>query len=122
MQYVRVYADSAGQSHFGDVQIELSSANFAAPPPALYLSPTTPASGYCFVRAPAGWQRTRRPSHRRELYFCIAGEVESEVSDGEVRRFGPGSITLVEDTHGQGHASRALGGDGALFAVVDASG
>lgn len=38
------------------------------------------------------------------------------MSDGEVRRFGPGSITLVEDLSGKSHASRVVG---VRFAVAD---
>lgn len=38
------------------------------------------------------------------------------MSDGDVRRFGPGSITLVEDLLGKGHASRVVG---VRFAVAD---
>ena len=46
----------------------------------------------------------------------LSGEIEAEVSDGDVRRFGPGSITLVEDLSGKGHASRVVG---VRFAVAD---
>jgi hypothetical protein len=31
-----------------------------------------------------------------------------EVSDGEKRVFGPGSVLLVEDTTGKGHITRSL--------------
>ena len=48
----------------------------------------------------------------------LAGEVEAEVSDGETRRIGPGSITLLEDTWGKGHRSRVVGDDEVLLAVV----
>jgi hypothetical protein len=118
MKYVRLYADSAGESHFADVDVELTPLDFPSPVPPLHLSSSAPATGYGFVSTPEGWHRDRRPTLRRELYFYLAGEIESRMSDGEVRRFGPGSITLVEDTTGKGHASRVLGTGGALFAVV----
>jgi quercetin dioxygenase-like cupin family protein len=41
--------------------------------------------------------------------FCLAGELEVQVSDGMVRTFGPGSVVLVEDTEGKGHISRVVG-------------
>jgi hypothetical protein len=50
----------------------------------------------------------RRP--RRQFIVHVEGEVEVEVSDGEVRRFSPGSVVLVEDTHGTGHITRPVGG------------
>jgi hypothetical protein len=118
MRYVRVYADSAGESHFADVDIDLTPTTLASSAPTLRLSSPAEATGYSFLSVPAGWHRDRRPALRRELYFYHAGEIESEASDGEVRRFGPGSITLVEDTTGKGHASRVVGTDGALFVVV----
>ncbi len=52
------------------------------------------------------------------ILFYLNGEIEAEVSDGEVRRFGPGSITLVEDMLGKGHASRVVGATDVLLAVV----
>ena len=36
--------------------------------------------------------------------------MDVEVSDGEVRRFSPGSVVLVEDSHGTGHVARPVGG------------
>jgi len=43
---------------------------------------------------------------RRELVIWLAGEVEFETSDGDIRRVGAGRIILVEDTTGKGHISR----------------
>jgi oxalate decarboxylase/phosphoglucose isomerase-like protein (cupin superfamily) len=52
------------------------------------------------------------------VLFYLAGEVEAAVGDGEVRRFGPGSVTLVEDTTGTGHRSRNAGTGDVVLAVV----
>ena len=50
------------------------------------------------------------PHNAPERLFIVSltGRIEVEVSDGEVRRFGPGAVTLVEDTHGKGHITRSL--------------
>jgi hypothetical protein len=48
----------------------------------------------------------------------MQGAVEAEASDGEVRLFRPGSITLVEDTTGKGHRSRVVGDEEVVLAVV----
>jgi quercetin dioxygenase-like cupin family protein len=48
-------------------------------------------------------------SPRRQFIVQLAGEVEIEVSDGEARRFGPGSVMLVEDVAGKGHTTRRVG-------------
>jgi hypothetical protein len=47
---------------------------------------------------------------RRLLIVQLDGTVEVEVSDGEVRRFGPGSALVVEDTTGKGHVTRNVSG------------
>jgi len=39
----------------------------------------------------------------------LTGEVEIQTSDGDIRRFGPGSILLAEDLSGKGHISRGVG-------------
>ncbi len=118
MRYVRVYADEAGESHFEDVEVALTSVDYAPPAPPLHLSAPTPASGFVFLVAPPDWDGAWHPAPMRQMIIHLAGEVEAQVSDGEVRRFGPGSTTLVEDTVGKGHRSRAVGGADVLLAVV----
>jgi hypothetical protein len=51
----------------------------------------------------------------------LTGSVEIETGDGTVRRMGPGSILLAEDTTGQGHISRAVDGEArtCLFIPLD---
>jgi hypothetical protein len=44
--------------------------------------------------------------------------IEAKVSDGEVRTFGPGCVTLVEDTTGKGHESRLIGDKDVLTLVI----
>ena len=118
MQYIRVYADAAGESHFVDVEVPLASVDFAPPAPPVNLSPFHSATRYGFLVGPPGWYGDWHPTPQRQIIFYLAGEVEAEVSDGEVRRFGPGSITLVEDTTGKGHRSRNVGVGEVLLAVV----
>lgn len=50
--------------------------------------------------------------------MTISGKLDVEVSDGEIRAFGPGSIILVEDTTGKGHISRAISNERVYMAVV----
>jgi hypothetical protein len=118
MKYTRVYADSNSESHFEDVEVEFSPVDFAPPAPSLDLSAFATATQYGFLRAHAGWLGDWHPAPRRQIIFCLAGEIEAEVSDGEVRRFRPGSVTLVEDTTGKGHKSRVVGTTDVLLAVV----
>lgn len=119
---MRCYADAAGESHFEEVGVGVESVDFAPPAPPLGLSPFVATERFSFVAAPAGWRGDWHPAPRRQFFFCLSGEYEMEVSDGEVRRFRPGSVVLVEDTTGKGHVTRVLGEDGLLTAVVQLTG
>jgi mannose-6-phosphate isomerase-like protein (cupin superfamily) len=118
MRYLRLFVDDAGETHLEDVAVPLSSVEFAPPAPPLDLSAYHAADRYAFCRFPAGWHGDWHPTPRRQVFFLLAGEMEVEVSDGEVRHIGPGTIVLVEDTHGRGHVSRVVGPQDVLSAVV----
>ena len=118
MKYVRVYTDEDGESHFEDVEVSFNSVDFAPPAPPLDLSAFSPATQFGFLRAPVGWIGDWHPAPCRQMMFYLAGEIEAETSDGEIRRFGPGSVTLVEDTSGKGHKSRVVGDTPVLGVVV----
>ena len=116
--YPRLYADDHGKSHFEDIEIELSATDYARPAPPLDLSSFTPATQIGFIRAQAGWSSNWHPSSARNMFFVLTGEWEVTASDGETRRFAAGSVLLVEDTSGKGHASRVLGDTDSVAAVV----
>lgn len=117
-QYTRVFTDEKGETHFEDVEIELLPVEFAPPAPALLLSSFTDAKNYGFISAPTGWYGDWHPTPERQVIVYISGKIEATVSDGEVRVFGPGSVTLVEDTTGKGHTSRVVGDEEVLGLVV----
>ncbi len=118
MKYVRVYADQNGESHFEDIEIEFSPVDFAPPAPPINISSFTPANRFGFANVPPGWSGDWHPTPKRQVFFYLSGTIEAEVSDGEIRRFGPGSVTLVEDTTGKGHRSRVVGDDEVFTAIV----
>jgi len=118
MKYVRVYADQNGDTHFEDVEVGMSLTNFAPPAPPVDVSPLMPSTIVAFLSAPAGWYGPPHPAPRRQFLFVLTGELEGAVSDGEVRRVGPGSVMLLEDTWGKGHSTRVVGKDSALGAIV----
>ena len=118
LTYVRVYSDSTGASHFADSQIDLSLADYAPPAPPISVSEVIAADAVVFLSSPIGWFGDFHPAPRRQFIFFISGELEVEVSDGETRRFGPGSVLMVEDTVGQGHMSRVVGDERAYIMAV----
>ncbi len=109
LAYVRVYADSLGESHFADSEIPLELKNFAPPAAPLSVSPGQAASEVLFLSLPGGWVGDWHPTPRRQYLISLSGEIDFEVSDGEVRRFPSGSIILLEDTTGKGHIVRVVG-------------
>ena len=118
MKYVRLYADAAGESHFEDRAAPLASVDFSPPAPPVDASAPEAASRLLFLSVPVGWAGEWHPVPRRQWILYLAGDIEVEASDGEVRRFGPGSAMLIEDTTGKGHRSRVVGDTAALLAVV----
>lgn len=118
MEYVRLYEDEAGNSHFEDVEISLASADLAPPAPPLDLSSFVEAKRFAFLRAPTRWLGGWHPAPTRQFLVIMNGVFEVSVSDGETRRLGPGAVLLVEDTSGKGHVTRVLGEGEASAAIV----
>lgn len=105
MKYTRIYADASGESHLQDVSPEMKAGNHASA-----MSEMIAAKGVVFRESRSGeyfidWHN----APRRQFVVNLIGDVEIETSDGETRRFGPGSILLAEDLTGKGHISRGVG-------------
>ncbi|MBN2564672.1 MAG: cupin domain-containing protein [Candidatus Eisenbacteria bacterium] len=118
MRYTRVFADELGESHFEDIEVGMDEVVFAPPAPPLKLSEFMESSRFSFLSADPGWYGDWHPAPKRQFTLYLQGEVEAGVSDGEIRRFGPGSAVLVEDTTGKGHRSKVLGDQEMVLAVV----
>lgn len=118
MQYERIFSDATGDTHFATVEVAMHWADFAPPAPPVQLAEFTPAARFTFVAVPARWEGDWHPTPRRQWFIMLAGSWEVVVSDGEVRRFEPGTVVLVEDTTGKGHITRIVGDDEARAAVV----
>jgi quercetin dioxygenase-like cupin family protein len=113
MHVTRIHADQSGESHFEDIEIELSPIEAAPPVTPLNVSSPVLAARMILAQLPPGWLSDWHPAPRRQYWVGILGTVEVTVSDGEVRLFGPGSIALLEDLVGKGHVTRAIGDHGA---------
>jgi len=105
MKYTRIFSDAKGESHMQEVELGMKSTDHAS-----MMSEMFAAKGVTFRETRSGeylidWHN----APRRQFVVNLTGEVEIEVSDGVVRRFGPGSILLAEDLTGKGHISRGVG-------------
>ena len=118
MRYVRVYSGPDGESHFEDVAVAFTSVAYAPPAPPLQVSAVTPTAQSVFVTAPSGWYGGWHPTPARQWAVILAGQLALEVSDGEVRHFGQGSVLLLDDRTGRGHETRVLGPRDVLIAFI----
>ena len=118
LNFVRLRPDTNGASHFEALSIDIVRKDFAPPATPFFVSELAPASHCGFLKLPAGWVGDTHPSPIRMWVFFLSGEMEFEASDGERRKCVPGTALLLEDTTGEGHRSRVVGGDDALLAVV----
>lgn len=116
VRYFRIYADAAGESHFEDLTFELVEQRAGSA-----LSALIPATGVIFRRSAPDQHVDWHSAPRRQFVVTLAGEAEIVASDGEVRRVGPGSIMLAEDTTGKGHITRAVGGTERLSLFIPLS-
>jgi quercetin dioxygenase-like cupin family protein len=119
MTYVRLYAAANGESHFVDVAMPYHSPATAWSTATAVHSESLPARSVLFRRVLA--RRGRGAFHtapQRQLMITLEGTCEVEASDGEARRFGPGSVLLVEDTTGKGHLTRSVGSEELSLIVV----
>jgi hypothetical protein len=107
--YVRVYADADGETHFEDVRLPRERRESPTGTIDEVTAPIT-VEGLVFRLVVSEASDTEPHNAPRRLFIVqIDGSVEVEVSDGEKRVFGPGSVLLVEDMTGKGHTTRSLG-------------
>lgn len=99
----RIYTDENGLSAFGTVDIPLADGG-----PIGLLSEKFEAGTVTFRETPADYDFKWHPAPARQLLFILKGSAEFTVSSGETKILAGGDVLLLEDTHGQGHCSRAL--------------
>ena len=99
----RIYADDQGLSVFDEIDMPLADGG-----PIGLLSKKFEAGDVIFRETPADYDFKWHPAPACQLLFIMKGSAEFTVSNGETRIFGSGDILLLEDTHGQGHCSKAL--------------
>lgn len=102
MNITRLYADRDGESHFGEIEIDLNDSG-----PIGKLSEKLPVKSIIFRENDAGYDYDWHNAPERQYIVLLDGEIEIEVSDGEKRLFRGGDVLLVEDVTGKGHRTRA---------------
>ena len=117
MNIVRIYSGDDGESHFEDVEVEMENRGNIG-----RISDLWRGKGVMFREVEGDYEIDFHNAPRRQLVVNLTGSVDIEIGDGTVRRLGPGSILLAEDTTGRGHISRAVNGEprSCLFVPLDA--
>ncbi len=108
MKYPRTFATPDGESHFEDVPAEM--VQVVPGRPAFESGAPVATSAARLLHIGADWDGSWHPTPKRWFVVTLVGEMEITTSDGETRRFGPGSLCLLDDTTGKGHNTRVLGG------------
>ena len=81
-------------------------------------SPLVKASGFFYLKLPAGHVQEWHPAPRRQYVIGVSGRGEIELADGKKIPLEPGSVILAEDLTGKGHLSRCLGPQDCIVAEV----
>lgn len=101
MKVTRVYADENGESHFGDLNVELKAAGEIG-----RLSEPIRAKSVIFRANDPGYDYDWHVAPQRQFIVLLDGAIEIEVSDGNRRTLRGGEVLLMEDTSGRGHRTR----------------
>jgi|SRR5665213_665113 len=120
LSFTHLWADAEGVSHFRDEKLSFEAATPENPtagttartnpdPEALVALPLRGATGATFLYLKRGAVEDWHKAPRRMYLIAVQGMSEVTAGDGKVRRFGLGSIVLMDDLTGKGHITRAIG-------------
>jgi len=93
VKYTRLYSDDAGESHFEDCDLPMHERDRVWGS----ISDVVEAKVFNLRANSEAYDLEWHTAPQRQFIFNLCGTVQIETSDGEVRRFGPGSILLAED-------------------------
>jgi hypothetical protein len=108
VHYPRTFATPDGESHFGDIDVPPEMVHVVPGRPAFESGPPVATTAARLLHIGADWDGSWHPTPKRWFVVTLAGQMEMTTSDGETRRFGPGSIVLLDDLTGKGHNTRVL--------------
>ncbi|CAM9932530.1 unnamed protein product [Discosporangium mesarthrocarpum] len=100
-----VSVNSQGLSYFGEKEVPMG-----APAEIGTLSQLIGGTGVIFRETPGEYDFDFHVAPTRQFVVSLDAGVDIEVSNGTRRVFPAGTVMFLEDTWGQGHRSRAVGG------------
>jgi hypothetical protein len=119
VRYSRIFANPDGSSSFTDQDTDLV-VGFAAPPAEpLHTAKFSPATESFWMGATPSWKGDiPHPAPRRMAFVTVQGEYQVTASDGETRKFPPGSVLLIEDTMGVGHRTKNISTEDTIVLAI----
>ena len=121
IDYLRIYSDSDGCSHFEEKKMGLDTKDYAPPAPPLYTSAMESADNSVFLELPVGWYGDWHPTPVRQWLILMNGACEFEAGDGDKTIRKAGDVVLLDDTIGKGHQTRVLGDVAVQIAAIHVS-
>ena len=118
IEYLRIFSDEEGCSHFETRKIDLEAKDYAPPAPSLNTSNTETADSSVFLELPIGWYGHWHPTPVRQWLILMTGMCEYEVGDGERTTCKAGDVVLLDDLTGKGHQTRVLGDEAVRIAAI----
>lgn len=106
-EYVRLFADEAGESHFEDVRVAFEEAEYAQNTGPVGQAQLGGAESLLVTTVTSAESDASElhVSPARQFLTPLVGSIEVTASDGETRRIDPGRILLFEDLEGRGHSA-----------------
>jgi hypothetical protein len=108
MKYTRLYADSDGETHFEDVEVEFEDGKIWSGSPRLGLSTPQPTSDSFFLTTYEAFVNDYHPTPRKQWFVVLSGLGEFGTTDGEIRQLKAGGMVLLDDMDSKGHTARAI--------------
>ncbi len=110
MKLISMQATADGGSRFREVTVPLDLQRQDEFGHTLKLSTPYVSPAVQFVELPAGMDQDWHTAPARQLVVVLAGEIEVETTDGEMRRWRAGQAFVPADVSGRGHRTRCIGG------------
>ena len=118
IEYLRIYADEAGCSHFEIRAVEMKASNYAPPAPPLNTSIPEASDNSVFLELPVGWYGDWHPTPVRQWLILMTGRCEFEAGNGEKMVRKAGDVVMLDDLTGQGHQTKVLGDESVHIAAI----
>ncbi len=119
MNYTRLYADSDGETHFEDVEVELAEGKVVSGGAPAQLSNPQPTTDSFFSNYYSEFFNDFHSTPRKQWFVLLSGMWEFGTSDGEVLRFGPGGVVLLDDMDSKGHTGRVIEPSNVMFVGLE---